>query len=171
MILPPASLACFSRQTTLVQAQSVVHKLVLLPCLNHPSPVHSELAHDAQHVHGPLLLQLTAPYRRGDEAAGPANPSTAVHDDGPPGARGQPVLLHLRHELQQRLGAAGGLVVGPGGVPVVLNAAALAPLLDGQVADGVVLALPRAVHQHLHLAVDPPLLRPVQNALLPKRKK
>lgn len=72
-------------------------KLVLLPSLDHPpsaqnqsvswtgkqrqeglwstfSPVGSQLAGDVQHVHHPLQLQLPTAYRRGDEAAGPADP-------------------------------------------------------------------------------------------------
>jgi len=41
------------------------------------TPVGPQPAGDAQHVHRPLQLQLPAADGGGDEAAGPANPSTA----------------------------------------------------------------------------------------------
>lgn len=47
-----------------------------------PSPVGAELAGDVQHVHHALQLQLPTAYRRGDEAAGAADPRAAGEQGG-----------------------------------------------------------------------------------------
>lgn len=55
----------------------------------------------------------------------------AVDDDRAPGGRRRPsVRLHLGHQLQQREGGVGGLMVGPGGEPVMLQDASLIPTLQ-----------------------------------------
>lgn len=118
----------------------------------------------------------------------------AVDNNWACGSRRPSVCLHVGHELQQWHRRVGGFVVGPRRVPVMLQHAGLIPTLrtrahrilhptklcrkhnyrsiekcvylECEAASGVVLALSDAVHQHLNLPIDSPLLRPIQNTLL-----
>lgn len=69
------------RQLFLVQAEDVMHELVLFTGLDHPTSVQTELAGCSQDVDHTLSPQLLAQDGGGDEAASSPDSSTAVHND------------------------------------------------------------------------------------------